>query len=65
MMLKADHLIDFQSRRWDRNKLQEIFVPGDVNSVMKKQPMMDFDDLDMEIQQEWGLYSQVGILVGN
>lgn len=64
-MLKADHLIDFQSRRWDRNKLQEIFVPGDVNSVMKKQPMMDFDDLDMEIQQEWGLYSQVGILVGN
>ncbi|XP_024004899.1 uncharacterized protein LOC112082044 [Eutrema salsugineum] len=36
--LKVNTLIDPQSKTWDRGKLEEIFVPGDIDIIMKQRP---------------------------
>lgn len=42
--LRANYLIDAQTRRWNYEKLTEIFVRGDVEIMMRNQPVVDRED---------------------
>lgn len=42
--LLVDRLIDLPSRRWNLTALQENFVPGDVELILAKQPIVSRSD---------------------
>lgn len=42
--LRVSALIDFPKRRWDRQKLEELFIPSDVNVLMMNQPAVNDRD---------------------
>lgn len=42
--LRAESLIDFESRRWNQHKLSEVFVQGDVEIISRCQPVCHRDD---------------------
>jgi len=42
--LRARELIDFQSRRWNLQALEEVFVPSDIQILIKNQPVVSKED---------------------
>lgn len=42
--LMASSLIDLQRRTWDVHALQEVFVPGDIDLILSKQPVVSHRD---------------------
>lgn len=42
--LTADKLIDSVSGRWEKCRLEEIFVPGDVEIILRNQPVVSKED---------------------
>lgn len=42
--LLVSSLIDPSSRRWNLVELQEIFVPGDIALIIKRQPVIGKED---------------------
>lgn len=42
--LKASELINPVARRWNETALQQIFVPGDVELIMQRQPVVSQED---------------------
>lgn len=42
--LKAEELIDLRSGRWDVSKLTEVFVPGDVEIILRNKPVVSKKD---------------------
>ncbi|KAF2577423.1 hypothetical protein F2Q68_00006128, partial [Brassica cretica] len=52
--LRAVDLINVESRRWDVSKLAEIFVPADVEIIMKNQPVVNKEDfVSWRDAEEW------------
>ncbi|CAN7044661.1 unnamed protein product [Brassica rapa subsp. trilocularis] len=42
--LRANSLIDMQTKRWNFNRLHEVFVAGDVEIIMRNQPVVERAD---------------------
>lgn len=42
--LRASDLINTQTRKWDLQALQEVFVPGDIEMIMANQPVISRKD---------------------
>ena len=42
--LKVRSLIDFQARRWNHQALEEIFVPSDIEVLLRNQPVVTKED---------------------
>lgn len=42
--LKMRSLIDFQARRWNHQALEEIFVPSDIEVLLRNQPVVTRED---------------------
>lgn len=42
--LRANSLIDMQTKRWNLNRLHEVFVAGDVEIIMRNQPVVERAD---------------------
>lgn len=55
--LKVPDLIDPQIRRWDRNKLEELFVPGDIEILCQNQPVVSDKDSWVWKRMRSGVYS--------
>lgn len=55
--LRARDLIDFQNRRWNLQALDEVFVPLDVQILMKNQPVIAKEDFWAWNFNRSGVYS--------
>ena len=42
--LRSRELIDFQSRRWNLQAMEKVFVPSDIQTMLKNQPVVSKED---------------------
>lgn len=55
--LLVSELIDYRRRRWNRRRLEEIFVPDDVRTLVKNQPAVSEQDSWVWKHNRSGVYS--------
>ena len=55
--LRVRELIDFQSRRWNTQALEEVFVPSDIQILLKNQPVTSKEDFWAWKYNKSGAYS--------
>ncbi|KAG7571744.1 Ribonuclease H domain [Arabidopsis suecica] len=57
LSLKVKDLIDFDSRRWNRELLDDLFYPVDVEIIIKKNPVVNMEDFWVWLHSKSGEYS--------
>ena len=55
--LRVRELIDFQNRRWNIQALEEVFVPSDIQTLLKNQPVTSKEDFWVWKFNKSGAYS--------
>lgn len=55
--LQVADLIDFESRRWNKSKLEELFISADVRLLMKNQPVVSAPDTSVWRLNHSGAYT--------
>lgn len=55
--LTADKLIDAETRKWNPQALEELFVPSDIELIMSKQPILGRDDFAIRKHNKSGNFT--------
>ncbi|XP_018478413.2 uncharacterized protein LOC108849362 [Raphanus sativus] len=55
--LRVCDLINTQTGSWDREKLEEVFFPSDIELIMKMKPAFGKEDSYEWVHNIWGVYS--------
>lgn len=55
--LRSRELIDFQSRRWNLQAMEKVFVPSDIQTMLKNQPVVSKEDFWVWKFNKSGAYS--------